>query len=62
LGEFDLGRAGTLAQRETGHGLSVVRVGRLPAKGVGQARRWSDLDVLSDQVEELALRRLIAIR
>jgi hypothetical protein len=58
LGEFDLGCAGALAQREAGHRLSVVVVGWFPAKGIGQAGRWTDLDVLPDQVEELAIGRL----
>jgi hypothetical protein len=55
LGELDLGRAVALAQHQAGNRLAVVGVGRLPAKRVGQARRWFNLDVLASQVEELAL-------
>jgi hypothetical protein len=62
LGEFDLGCAGTLAQHEAGYCLLVVGVGRFPAKGIGQVRWWSDLDVLPDEVEELASGGCIAIR
>jgi hypothetical protein len=62
VGEFDLGCAGTLAQLEAGQCLLVVGVGRFPAKGIGQSGRWSDLDILPDQVEELASGGCIAIR
>ena len=58
MGEFYLSRAAAFAQRKTGQSLLVVGVGRFPAKGIGQAGRWTDLDVLPDQMEELALGRL----
>ena len=41
LDEFDLGCAGTLSQRGAGHCLSVVGIGRIPAKGIGQPGRFS---------------------
>src|SRR4029450_13656914 len=53
LGELDLRGAVALAQYQARNRLAVVRVGRLPAKRIGQARRWFNLDVLVSQVEEL---------